>query len=97
MPRPTCTQRAIERINAFFDPLTGGPDGNGWPIGRTVYRSEVIALLASIDGVARVTDFGLKGPCGERAALRQRRCCAPTSWSGPAGTGCVCSAHCHQI
>ena len=70
------TQRAIERINAFIDPLTGGPDGNGWPIGRTVYRNEVIALLASIDGVARVTDFGLNGPCGEGACCDNVVLCA---------------------
>jgi hypothetical protein len=54
--------RAIAAIAAFFDPLTGGPDSGGWPIGRTVYRSEVLALLADMDGVIRVTDFGLKGP-----------------------------------
>lgn len=58
-------KRAIARINAFIDPLTGGPDGGGWPIGRTVYRNELLALVASIEGVARVTDFGLNGPCGE--------------------------------
>src|SRR5262249_53352595 len=55
-------KRAIAAINAFFDPLRGGPDGDGWPLGRAVYRSEVLALLADLDGVARVTDFGLQGP-----------------------------------
>jgi hypothetical protein len=49
-------------LDAFFDPLTGGPDGGGWPIGRTVYRSEVLALLAGLPGVHRVTEFGLRGP-----------------------------------
>ena len=52
---------AVARIGAFFDPLTGGPDLRGWLIGRTVYRSEVMALLANLDGVLRVTDFGLQG------------------------------------
>jgi hypothetical protein len=47
-------------IDAFFDPLTGGPDGRGWPIGRTVYRSEILALLADLSGVVRVTQFGLR-------------------------------------
>jgi baseplate J-like protein len=54
-------RRAIAAIDRFFDPLTGGPDGSGWPVGRTVYRSEVLALLANLDGVTRVTDFGLQG------------------------------------
>ena len=55
-------RRATAAIDAFFDPLTGGPDRTGWPIGRTVYRSEVMALLAALDGVTRVTDFGLQAP-----------------------------------
>ena len=54
-------KRAIAAVNALFDPLTGGPEQAGWPIGRTVYRNEVLALLASLEGVARVTDFGLQG------------------------------------
>jgi hypothetical protein len=55
-------RRAIVAINRFFDPLTGGPDGGGWPVGRTVYHTEVLALIAGLDGVTRVTDFGLRGP-----------------------------------
>jgi predicted phage baseplate assembly protein len=47
-------------LGAFFDPLTGGPDGAGWPLGRSVYRSEVMALLATLPGVLRVTGFGLR-------------------------------------
>ncbi len=54
--------RALAAIDRFFDPLTGGPDATGWPPGRTVYRSEMLALLADLDGVARVTEFGLRGP-----------------------------------
>lgn len=50
---------AAARIRAFFDPLGGGPDGGGWPFGRTVYRTEVMALLAGVDGVRSVTDLGL--------------------------------------
>jgi predicted phage baseplate assembly protein len=46
-------------LAAFFNPLTGGPDAGGWPAGRGVYRTEVMALLASLDHVARVTDLGL--------------------------------------
>ncbi|MBA2674762.1 baseplate J/gp47 family protein, partial [Ramlibacter sp.] len=55
---------AADAIRRFFDPLTGGPDGTGWPIGRTVYRSEMLALLASLPGVLRVTDFGLLTAAG---------------------------------
>jgi Baseplate J-like protein len=55
-------QAATTRIDAFFDPLTGGADGLGWPFGRTVYRSELMALLADLDGVLYVTAFGLQTP-----------------------------------
>lgn len=49
-------------LDAYFHPLTGGPDGGGWPVGRPVYCSEVMALLASVDGVEAVTELGLSGP-----------------------------------
>ena len=52
---------AIAALDAFLHPLRGGPDGLGWPIGRAVYRSEVLALLASLPGVASVTGLGLQG------------------------------------
>jgi predicted phage baseplate assembly protein len=58
-------QLALAAIDGFFDPLHGGPDGVGWPIGRTVFRNEIIALLARINGVVRVTALGLRGP-GDR-------------------------------
>lgn len=51
-------QAALAMLDAFFHPLTGGPDGDGWRVGRPVYRTEVMALLASIDGVEAVTDLG---------------------------------------
>jgi predicted phage baseplate assembly protein len=41
----------------FLDPLRGGPDGKGWPVGRDVYRSEVLALLNDLPGVAYVDEL----------------------------------------
>lgn len=32
-------------LNAFFHPLTGGPEGKGWDFGRPVAASDVYALL----------------------------------------------------
>ncbi len=55
----TLVAQAQARIAAFFDPLTGGPDGTGWPFGRSVYRSEVMALLVGLPGIARVTGLSL--------------------------------------
>lgn len=50
---------AARRIDAFFDPLTGGPDNTGWPFGRPVYRSEVLALLDALTGVSAVEKLAL--------------------------------------
>jgi predicted phage baseplate assembly protein len=46
-------------LNTFLDPLRGGADGRGWPIGRDVYQSEVMALLNALPGVDFVDDVGL--------------------------------------
>jgi len=51
---------ATAAITRFFHPLEGGPEGTGWPIGRSVYRSEVMALLASVRGVTSVSGLGLR-------------------------------------
>jgi phage-related baseplate assembly protein len=50
---------AQSRLNTFLDPLRGGADGLGWPIGRDVYQSEVMTLLNAIPGVNYVDDVGL--------------------------------------
>jgi predicted phage baseplate assembly protein len=46
-------------LNAFFDPLTGGPDGAGWPFGRGVYRSEVLQVMDQTAGVDYVRSLDL--------------------------------------
>ncbi len=50
---------AQRRIDAFFDPLTGGPDGNGWPFGRPVFRTEVLAVLDALPDVTAVEALAL--------------------------------------
>lgn len=49
------TELAVEALNLFFDPLLGGHDGRGWPFGRSVYVSEVYALLDGLPGVDYVS------------------------------------------
>jgi hypothetical protein len=43
--------RVVDALGAWFDPMVGGRDGQGWPFGRTVYVSEIYALLDSLAGV----------------------------------------------
>ena len=49
-------------LTAYFDPLSGGPNGEGWPFGRGVYSSEIYALLNALDLVDYVEAVQLTGP-----------------------------------
>jgi hypothetical protein len=46
---------AAAALNQFFDPLRGGPDNRGWPFGRSIYVSEIYALLDGLPGVDYVS------------------------------------------
>jgi hypothetical protein len=46
-------------LDDWFDPLTGGPDGTGWPLGRGVPASDVLRVLAGLPGVRYVDGLGL--------------------------------------
>jgi predicted phage baseplate assembly protein len=48
-------------LDRFFHPLTGGPDGTGWPFGRDVYRAEVLQVIDEVPGVANVLALELAG------------------------------------
>jgi hypothetical protein len=54
--------KAQAALDALFDPLTGGPDGSGWPVGRDVLRSETLAVLAGLPGMRYVDGLGLSTP-----------------------------------
>ncbi|MFM2052569.1 MAG: hypothetical protein RL456_606 [Pseudomonadota bacterium] len=69
-------QRALAALDAFLDPLTGGPQDKGWPLGRTVYRNELLALLARLEGCLRVTGFGLNAPCSDGLCCANLVLCA---------------------
>ncbi len=50
----TMQEKVEEALNTFLDPLDGGPDspdGDGWPFGRTVYRSEIYQQIENVPGV----------------------------------------------
>jgi predicted phage baseplate assembly protein len=50
---------ATEALMAFLHPLTGGPDGEGWPFGRDVFLSDVAAVLERTPGVDYVETLNL--------------------------------------
>jgi Baseplate J-like protein len=45
---------ALERLRAFLHPLSGGPAGDGWELGRKPYRSDLFALIEDTPGVDHV-------------------------------------------
>jgi predicted phage baseplate assembly protein len=48
-------QRALEtRLLDFFHPLHGGPDGQGWEFGGTIYFSETYRQILTTAGVLRI-------------------------------------------
>jgi predicted phage baseplate assembly protein len=52
-------------LAGFLDPLTGGPDRTGWPLGRGVYVSEILQTIAKVPGVDHVISLQLNaGDCG---------------------------------
>ena len=58
--------RVVSRLLAYLHPLTGGDDGIGWPFGRPVYRSEVVAVIKGVAGVDCVLEITLTGDSGVR-------------------------------
>ena len=47
-------QNVRDSLTQFFDPRRGGLDRRGWPLGRSVYVSDLYRLLNTTEGVARV-------------------------------------------
>jgi predicted phage baseplate assembly protein len=62
-------REALAALYGYMNPITGGPDGTGWPFGRPVQSGEVYGLLQRIRGVDMVEDarlFGANPVTGER-------------------------------
>lgn len=50
-PADDVREQVLAAIYRLFHPLVGGPDGEGWPFGRSVQAHEVAAVLARLAGV----------------------------------------------
>ncbi|HVT27905.1 MAG TPA: putative baseplate assembly protein [Lacipirellulaceae bacterium] len=76
-------QRVQTALDAFLDPLSGGPDGTGWPFGRNVYRSEIMQVIDATAGVDNVVSLELiAGNCGPVCG----NICVPALWLVTPGT-----------
>lgn len=54
-------------VETFLSPLSGGHDGAGWPLGRTVDAAELLVVAARVEGVQRVGGLLLGDEAGPRA------------------------------
>ncbi|HWG72755.1 MAG TPA: putative baseplate assembly protein [Acidimicrobiales bacterium] len=73
---------AVAALYRYFSPVTGGPDGDGWPFGRPLHAGEVYAVLQRIPGVEYVQDvrlFGADPISGQRGDAVQRLELGPNS------------------
>ncbi|MDH6137748.1 putative phage baseplate assembly protein [Kitasatospora sp. MAA4] len=68
-------ERALDALYHYFNPVSGGPDGTGWPFGRPVQSGEAYAVLQRVAGVELVEDvrlFAANPLTGERGAPGDR-------------------------
>lgn len=81
--RPDDVRREVlVALHDLFDPLTGGPEGTGWPLGRAVQVQEVTAALSRVPGVDMAEDVSVQlfpaGPDGRRGEPVTRFTVPPT-------------------
>ena len=73
---PTRLQEAaLAALYQYFHPITGGPDGTGWPFGRPINVGEVYSVLQGLRGTEIVEDarlFGADPVTGQRGQQTQR-------------------------
>jgi predicted phage baseplate assembly protein len=52
-------QAALDALYSYFHPITGGPDGDGWPFGRPAHVGDVYSALQSLPATEMVEDVRL--------------------------------------
>jgi len=73
---PTRLQNdALEALYGYFSPLSGGPDGDGWPFGRPVVAGEIYSVLQRLNGTELVEEarlFPADATTGQRGKAADR-------------------------
>lgn len=55
-PLTLVRERALSVLYRYLNPLTGGPDGSGWPFDTDLNAASIFQLLEAVEGVERVDD-----------------------------------------
>lgn len=67
--REALAAQAEQALYRYFHPLDGGPDGTGWPFGRSVHVGEVYSVLQPLQGTEMILNallFPANPVTGER-------------------------------
>ncbi|BDV31542.1 baseplate J/gp47 family protein [Microbacterium terricola] len=77
-------EKATRALRAFLHPVTGGPASRGWPFGRTVRRTEILAVVDEQPGVERMEDLVLtrEGARGDAVCGDIRLCATEFALAG---------------
>ena len=55
-PAGLVRQRALDVLTRYVNPLTGGPEGTGWPFDADLNAAAITQLLETVEGVERVEE-----------------------------------------
>lgn len=80
---------ALAALFRHLNPLRGGPDGTGWPFGRTVQYGEVFGVLQRAIGDVLVEEIECSPPIRSRGGAARRSTgstSARARWSSPTST-----------
>jgi len=68
-------EEALTALYGYLHPISGGPDGTGWPFGRPVSVGEIFSVLQALPGTELVEDarlFGADPVTGQRGQQTPR-------------------------
>ena len=60
LDRATVRQNVVNAVRDFLHPTRGGDEGRGWPFGRSIFRSELYAVIEGLPGVDHVRELLLR-------------------------------------
>jgi hypothetical protein len=60
LDRATVRQNVVKAVRDFLHPTHGGDEGRGWPFGRSIFRSELYAIIEGLPGVDHVRELFLR-------------------------------------
>ena len=57
LDRATVRRNVANAVRKFLHPTLGGKDGRGWPLGRSIFRSELYKVIEGLPGVDHVREL----------------------------------------